>query len=106
MYEALSPVSLIILSYAKYYFELRTLSRDELSFPLQPLTSDGTSISLLLENSLAGAEILEARSRGAEKQLIESKKDRRARSLESLKTSQERVIGVEEFKQISNRMAV
>lgn len=76
-------------SYAKYYFDLRTLSKNASTFPLQPLTTDGTGrkCSLSIENLTSyglAAELLEARSRGAERKLAEAKKERRTRSLESV----------------------
>jgi hypothetical protein len=71
-------VSLKASVYAKYYFELRTLSElDELSFPLKPLSEEG-------------AVMMEARSRGAERKVAEKlaqdkkRGRRRAKSFTSL----------------------
>jgi len=70
-------VSLKASVYAKYYFELRTLSElDEHTFPMRPLSEEG-------------AVLLEARSRGAERKVAEQLHEqrhgrRRAKSVSDL----------------------
>jgi len=81
-------VSLKASVYAKYYFELRTLSQmDEEAFPLKPLSTEQ-------------ARLIEARSRGLEKQVAgeaATSGRRRSKSLDAPRGPRSQQIGVETF---------